>query len=127
MASKFKKTEEQLVTVVSHRRTLTAYSILGQELSVWKAGYRSFHSALFGVAFGAWLTLYVTVDSGQLPPPLIERYTTWLMVAKIAAIYTLLMSIKDWWQAGVEFREIKKTSTPVNIDFSVNQIPGPKP
>jgi hypothetical protein len=104
------------LTVISYRRrTLEMYPVLHQELRTLVSGYTSVYLALFGIAFGAFLTLLITLFT----VPLQETVHRFFQDATlITAGFTVLLGVmagRDWWKSSEEIKRLNRETKEAEV------------
>jgi hypothetical protein len=95
----------QDLTVIKYRkRSLQMYPLLEQELQTLVSGYGSVHLGLFGAAFGASVSLGVTLETVPMADSLRHDFFTATLVLVLASVYCGVRAILD----GVRSRKLIK-------------------
>jgi len=103
------------VKVAYRRRTFECYPVLGHELRTLISGYTSVYLALFGMAFGAFVTLLVTVLTVQLEASTHRFFMDATLITLCFAVLLGVMSGRDWWRSSREMKTLTKETTEVEV------------
>jgi hypothetical protein len=103
------------VKVSFRRRTFECYPVLGHELRTLVSGYTSIYLALFGMAFGAFCTLLVTVLAVQLEAEARRFFKDATLITFCFAALLGVMSGRDWWRSRREMKNLTKETTEVEV------------
>ncbi len=107
------ETPESPVTISFKRRNVDMYYVFAQELETLGSSslQGSLHIALFGIGFGAAVSLWVTVATVAITNPFI--YATFFAVASVFSLLTLYFGIRsviDLINARKQVKLIKEAS-----------------
>jgi arginine exporter protein ArgO len=91
------------------------YPILDQELQTLVSGYTSIYLALFGMAFGAFLTLFITVLTVQLETSEHRFFKDATLITGIFTVILGFMAWRDWWRSSEQMKKLKKETSDVEI------------
>lgn len=104
------------LTVISYRRrTLEMYPVLNQELETLVSGYASVYLALFGIAFGALLTLLVTAVTVSLSDAVHRSFVDATLITGLFSVMFGVLALKDWWKSRGVLKKLRKETTEVEV------------
>lgn len=104
------------LTVISYRRrTLEMYPILDQELRTLVSGYTSVYLALFGIAFGAFVTLLITLLTVTLQEAVHRFFQDATLITALFSVILGIMAGRDWWRSSEEMKKLKKETKEVDV------------
>src|SRR5258706_122681 len=103
------------VSVTFRRRTLDCYPVLGHELRTLVSGYTSIYLALFGMAFGAFFTLLITVLTVTLDAPTRRFSMDATLITFCFAVLLGVMAWRDWWRSSREMKNLTRETTEVEV------------
>jgi len=107
------ETAESPVTISYRRRNVDMYYVFGQELDAIGSSsiQSSLHLAFFGAAFGAALSLWVTIATVEIiKPRTYGAFFAAALLSTVMAIYFLIRSVIDWRYATQHVKTIKEAS-----------------
>ena len=108
-------TPKDLTTISYCRRTLEMYPVLDQELQTLVSGYTSIYLALFGMAFGAFLTLLTSVLTVQLQEVEHRFFKDATLIMGIFTVILGFMAGRDWWRSSEQMKKLKRETSKVEI------------
>lgn len=112
-------TPKDLTVMISYRRrTLEMYPVLHQELETLVSGYTSAYLALFGIAFGAFLTLLVTVMTLSLSDAMHRFFMDATLITALFSVVLGVMAARDWWKSRDVMKKMRKETTEVEVRVS---------
>jgi carbon starvation protein CstA len=104
------------LTILSYRpRNLEMYPMLRQEVELLVAGYCSVYLGLFGIAFGALATAYITAKTVVLSES--DRRFFWTVVV-ITAFLSLtfgVLAIRDVWNSRAVMDRLRKETRQIEV------------
>jgi uncharacterized protein YacL len=108
--------ESKDLTVISYRRrTFECYPVLGHELRTLISGYTSVYLALFGMAFGAFVVLLVTVLTVQLEASARRFFMDSTVITVCFSVLLGVMAGRDWWRSRSEMKKLTKETAQVEV------------
>ena len=91
------------------------YPILEQELETLASGYSSVHLALFGIAFGATVSLGITLKTVPMLDPLGHGFFTATLVLGLAAVYCGIRAVLDQLRTRKLVKQMRKETVEVVV------------
>jgi len=97
------------------------YHILRQDLDNLISGYASIHLTLFGIAFGAALTLIITYYAVPLEEPIKTRFWSVGVVSTVITVYCGIMACRDWRRARAHIKRIKEETEQSEVTVTTSE------
>jgi len=101
-------TSSQQVTTVFHPRVFDMHTVADQELDELASGSQSVNLGLFGVAFGALVSVAITLSTVSLPTRMLAAYAGSCIALVLLSIYFGMQAIRDIVASRRRLNRIRK-------------------
>jgi hypothetical protein len=103
------ESRESPVTIDYAPRQVTIYRLFEMELDRLGTIQNSLHLAFFGIAFGAWLAVTITLSTVDITSPrTYGAYWGTFWITALASVYFFVRAIMDWREAKHYVQRIKE-------------------
>ena len=106
---------KDLTEICYRRRSLEMYPMLRQDLDILVSGYSSVYLSFFGIAFGTFVTVIMTLKTVALPE---ADHRLFSDVAVITLSFSALFGVlaaRDWWKSRGVISQLRKETVEVHV------------